>query len=56
MVLNPTKTKSMPLFGKRLSKKVPSIKLKVYIDGEQMQQAPTQKLLGLIIDEEMSFN
>ena len=56
MVLNPTKTKTMLVTGKRLSKKVPSTELKVYIDREQIQQVSTQKLLGLIIDKEMSFN
>lgn len=56
MVLNPTKTKTMLVTGKRLSKKVPSTELKVYIDGEQIQQVSTQKLLGLIIDKEMSYN
>ena len=51
MVLNTSKTKAMLVTGNRLSNKAASTELKVYIDGEQIQQVSTQKLLGLTIDE-----
>ena len=58
MVLNCTKTKSMLITGKRLKKKLVSDyeSLRINLDGNKIDQVKSQKLLGVILDDELSFD
>ena len=58
MVLNSAKTKSMLVTGKRLKKKIigDHQSLRINIDGKLIEHVKSQKLLGVIIDDELSFD
>ena len=58
MVLDSTKTESMLVTGKLLKKKLTSDhqSLRINIDGRQIEQVKSQNLLGVIIDDELSFD
>ena len=58
MVLNSAQTKSMLVTGKRLKKKIIGNhqSLRISIDGNLIEHVKSQKLLGVIIDDELSFD
>ena len=56
MVLNESKTKIMLVAGKRLDKKMNSTSLTVHVNSVELEQVQSQKLLGVIIDSQLSFN
>ena len=56
MVLNESKTKTMLLAGKRLHRKMSSSSLTVHVNSVELEQVQSQKLLGVIIDSQLSFN
>lgn len=55
MVLNASKTKTMLVTGKRLASKFINSELKIQINGDNVEEVSTQKLLGLYIDKELNF-
>ena len=54
MVLNASKTKSLLVTGKRLEK-VPDSNLKLSCNGSETEQITSQKLLGVKLDNHLSF-
>jgi len=54
MVLNASKTKSLLVTGKRLEK-VPDSNLKLSCNGSEIEQITSQKLLGVKLDNHLSF-
>lgn len=57
MVLSHTKTKTMLGTGKRLGKKLnkEDKSINIYLNDKQIEQVSSQKLLGIIIDDEVTF-
>ena len=55
MVLNASKTKSLLVTGKRLEKKAPDTNLKLSCNGSEIEQITSQKLLGVKLDNHLSF-
>ena len=55
MVLNASKTKSLLVTGKRLEKKAPDTNLKLSCKGSEIEQITSQKLLGVKLDNHLSF-
>ena len=55
MVLNAPKTKSLLVTGKRLEKKAPDTNLKLSCNGSEIEQITSQKLLGVKLDNHLSF-
>lgn len=53
---NESKTKTMLVAGKRLHKKMNGISLTVNVNSVEFVQVQSQKLLGVIIDSQLSFN
>ena len=56
MVLNADKTKFMLLKPKRMAKATHQTKLKIEVQGKQLGQVPVEKLLGVQIDEALSWD
>ena len=56
MVLNESKTKTMLITGKRLSKKIDSTTLTLNLNSAELEQVHSQKLLGVTIDSHLSFD
>ena len=56
MVLNESKTKTMLISGKRLLKKMDSTTLMLNVNSAELEQVHSQKLLGVIIDSQLSFD
>ena len=56
MVLNASKTKSILLIGQRLQSRLQNSTLVLCASGVPIQQVSSQKLLGVIIDEKLTFN
>ena len=54
MILNETKTKTMLICGKRLGKKLSDQQLQV--NHTELEQVHTHTLLGVKIDDDLSFN
>ena len=55
MVQNASKTKSRLVTGKRLQKKAPDTNLKLTCNGSEIEQITSHKLLGLKLDNHLSF-
>ena len=55
MVLNASKTKSLLVTGKRLEKKAPDTNLKLSCNGSEIEQITSHKLLGVKLDNHLSF-
>ena len=55
MVINASKTKSLLVTGKRLEKKAPDTNLKLSCNGSEIEQVTSQKLLGVKLDNHLSF-
>ena len=55
MVLNASKTKSLLVTGKRLQKKTPDTNLKLTCNGSEIEQITLHKLLGLKLDNHLTF-
>ena len=55
MVLNASKTKSLLVTGKQLEKKAPDTSLKLSCNGSETEQITSQKLLGVKLDDHLSF-
>ena len=55
MVLNASKIKSLLVTGKRLEKKAPDTNLKLSRNGSEIEQITSQKLLGVKLDNHLSF-
>ena len=55
LVLNASKTKSLLAIGKRLEKKAPEMNLKLSCNGSEIEQITSQKLLGVKLDNYLSF-
>ena len=57
MVLSHTKTKTMLVTGKRLGKKLnkEDKSINIYLNDKQIEQVSSQKLLGIIIDDKVTF-
>ncbi len=56
MIINARKTKSMLVTGKRLAKKLETKTLSLQSENEDIEQVNLQKLLGVTIDEELTFH
>ena len=58
MVLNCVKTKTVLVTGKRLKKKLNTNEqsLKISLNDNEIEQVESQKRLGLISDDEISFD
>ncbi|CAB3982545.1 Hypothetical predicted protein, partial [Paramuricea clavata] len=56
MIINAKKTKSMLVTGKRLAKKLPTKILSLQSENEDIEQVHFQKLLGVTIDQELTFD
>ena len=56
MIINARKTKSMLVTGKRLAKKLETKTLSLQSDNEDIEQVNFQKLLGVTINEELTFD
>ena len=56
MIINVRKTKSMLVTGKRLTKKLATKTLSLQLDNEDIEQVNFQKLLGVTVDQELTFN
>ena len=56
MLLNEYKTKSMLVRGKRLVKKMDHSSLQLHLKSSQLNQVHSQKLLGVTIDSQLSFD
>ena len=56
MILNETKTKTMLICGKRLGKKLSDRQLQVQVNHTELEQVHTHTLLGVKIDDKLSFN
>ena len=56
MIINAKKTKSLLITGKRLGDKLAAQILTLRSDNEIIEQATSQKLLGVIIDQELNFD
>ena len=56
MVLSDTKTKSMLVTGKRLESKLDTSSLNLQLNGTELEQVKCQKLLGVTIDNKLSFD
>ena len=56
MILNGSKTKCMMVTGKRLAKNMEEDQLLLKINGKRLEQVTSQKLLGVIIDDELNFD
>ena len=56
MILNETKTKTMLICGKRLGKKLSDQHLQVQVNHTELEQVHTHTLLGVKIDDNLSFN
>ena len=55
-MVNESKTKTMLVAGKRLHKKMNSNSLMVHVNSVELEEVQSQKLLGVIIDNQLSFN
>ena len=55
MILNETKTKTMLVCGKRLGKKLSDQQLQVQVNHGELEQVHTHTLLGVMIDDKLSF-
>ena len=55
-ILNETKTKTMLICGKRLYKKLSDQQLQVRVNHAELQQVHTHTLLGVKIDDKLSFD
>ena len=55
MVLNASKTKSLLVTGKRLEKKAPDTNFKLSCNGSDIEQITSHKLLGVKLDNHLSF-
>ena len=55
MVLNTDKTKSILVSGKRLRSRLDNSTLDLQLNGTTIGQVTSQKLLGVTLDEELSF-
>ena len=55
MVLNASKTKRLLVTGKRLQKKAPDTNFKLTCNGSEIDQITSHKLLGLKLDNHLSF-
>ena len=55
MILNETKTKTMLICGKRLGKKLSDQQLQVQQNHTELEQVHTYTLLGVKIDDKLSF-
>ena len=56
MIINVRKTKSMLFTGKRLTKKLATKTLSLQLDNEDIEQVNFQKLLGVTVDQELTFD
>ena len=56
MIINVRKTKSMLVTGKRLTKKLATKTLSLQLDNEDIEQVNFQKLLGVTVDQELTFD
>ena len=56
MFINSQKTKSMLVIGKRLRNRVASTSLGVNLNGNSIEQVNDFKLLGVTLDQDLSFN
>ena len=56
MLLNESKTKSMLVTGKRLVKKMDHSSLQLHLKSSELNQVHSQKLLGVTIDSQLSFD
>ena len=56
MVLNVSKTKVLLVTGKRLESKIPVTDLKITVNGNNIEQVRSQKLLGVTLDSHLNFN
>ena len=56
MLLNESKTKSMLVTGKRLVKKMDHSALQLRLKSSELNQVHSQKLLGVTIDSQLSFD
>ena len=58
MVLNCAKTKTMMITGKRLKRKInPNLRsLAISVNGNQVKQVTSQKLLGVTLNDKLSFD
>lgn len=55
IVINASKTKSLLAIGKRLEKKAPDTNLKLTYNQSEIEQITSQKLLGVRLDNYLSF-
>ena len=55
-ILNETKTKTMLICGKRLGKKLSDQQLQVQVNHTELEQVHTHTLLGVKIDDKLSFD
>lgn len=56
MILNASKTQSMLVTGKCLPSQLTDCKLDIRVNGSQIEQIHTKKLLGIIIDDQLTFD
>ena len=56
MILSATKTKSMLVTSKRLHSGLVDCKLEITASGTQIEQVHTKKLLGLVLDDQLTFD
>ncbi|CAB4015701.1 Hypothetical predicted protein, partial [Paramuricea clavata] len=56
MVLNEEKTKTLLIAGKRLKKKMDTLDIDLMLNGKKLQQVTSFKLLGVTLDDELSFD
>ena len=56
LVMNEEKTKTMLVTGRRLQKKLDTFDLHLSMNGKNLEQVSSFKLLGLTFDDELSFD
>ena len=56
LVMNEEKTKTMLVTGRRLQKELDTFDLHLSINGKNLEQVSSFKLLGLTFDDELSFD
>ena len=56
LVMNEEKTKTMLVTGRRLQKKLDTFDIHLSMNGKNLEQVSSFKLLGLTLDDELSFD
>ncbi len=56
LLINASKTQSMLVTGKRLPSQLTDYKLDIRAKGVQIEQIHTKKLLGIVIDDQLTFD